>query len=240
VSDLHTSVDTAVAELFIPSVAIPAWDDYIGDFHAGVPLLRSSSIAINLAPAERAVDSLVARLTSMPLPGKLGGEILALDSELHRDPDTPRRAVAWLLGSDSFVPTFPGLLQYLGWTVLARYLGPVVSAFKSWRDEERWLRNYCPTCGAPPAMARLVGTDSARLRFLSCGRCGTRWRYRRAVYPFCENEDDHRFAVVAVEGEGIVKAVAAISKPTMEKEVRACCLQTGPHFTSTLSLAIMN
>ena len=30
------------------------------------------------------------------------------------------------------------------WLVICR---PVVSAFDAWRDEERWLRSYCPTCG---------------------------------------------------------------------------------------------
>src|SRR5690348_18031183 len=48
-------------------------------------------------------------------------------------------------------------------------LKPVVNAFKNSRDDERWLRNYCPTCGSSPAMAQLVGTDPERLRLLSCG-----------------------------------------------------------------------
>ena len=53
-------------------------------------------------------------------------------------------------------------------------------------------------------MAQLVGTDPGRLRLLSCGRCDTRWRYRRTGCPFCENQDkdDHRLTVMAVEGEG--------------------------------------
>jgi FdhE protein len=51
-------------------------------------------------------------------------------------------------------------------------------------------------------MAQLVGTDPGRRRFLSCGCCGTRWQYRRTGCPFCENAEDHRLAVVMVEGEG--------------------------------------
>jgi FdhE protein len=87
------------------------------------------------------------------------------------------------------------------WTVLVRYLNPVVSAFDAWRNEDHWLRNYCPTCGEPPAMAQLVGKDPGRLRKLSCGRCRTRWRYRRTACPFCDAQDEHRLAVVAVSGE---------------------------------------
>ena len=40
------------------------------------------------------------------------------------------------------------------------------------------------------------------MRMLWCGRCHTRWRYRRTGCPFCQTEDDHRLAGFAVEGEG--------------------------------------
>jgi len=79
---------------------------------------------------------------------------------------------------------------------------PLVGSFAAWREEERWLRPYCPTCGSPPAMAQLVGTDPGRQRFLACGCCKTRWQYRRTRCPFCEDPDDHRLSVLAVEGEG--------------------------------------
>jgi FdhE protein len=51
-------------------------------------------------------------------------------------------------------------------------------------------------------MAQLVGTDPGRQRFLACGCCKTRWQYRRTKRPFCEDPDDHRLSVLAVEGEG--------------------------------------
>ena len=47
---------------------------------------------------------------------------------------------------------------------------------------------------------QLVGVDPGRQRFLVCGGCGTRWRYRRTQCPFCEN-DSQRLAVLGVEGE---------------------------------------
>jgi FdhE protein len=200
VAELHALVDTAVAEVSIPCACIPAWGNYIGDFQAGVPLLRSSSAAIDLGPADGVVASLVKTVASKPLPGTLAEESRTLDTELH--PHAKHSAVAWLLDKYSFTPAHPGLLRYLGWTALARYLCPVVSAFSGWRDEERWLRSYCPTCGALPAMAHLVGVDPGRIRFLWCGRCRSRWRYRRTGCPFCENQDEHRLAILAVGGEG--------------------------------------
>jgi FdhE protein len=51
-------------------------------------------------------------------------------------------------------------------------------------------------------MAQLVGKDPGRKRLLSCGCCGTRWQFKRTACPFCDGQDEHRLAVVAVEGEG--------------------------------------
>jgi FdhE protein len=201
VADLQAQVDAAVAEVPIPGASVPRWDDYTSDFHAGIPLLLSSKIAIDFQDMERVLTSLVEALALKLLPGRLAQDSRTLEAQLHGDLDSPRRALAWLLDNVSFTPTNPGLLRYLGWTVLARYLSPLVEAFSGWRDEERWLRSYCPTCGALAAMAQLVGTDPGRLRFLSCGCCRSRWRYRRTGCPFCQSEDDHRLAVVAVEGE---------------------------------------
>jgi len=201
VAELHALVDTLAAEISIAGAAIPDWESYAGDFHNGVPLLLSSIVSIDLRPAGKAVTSLAENLAVRSLPGTLSEQSQVLDSEMHFDSDAPRRAVAWLLGGYSFTPRHPGLLHYLGWTVLSRYLKPVVLAFKNWRDDERWLRNYCPTCGSSPAMAQLVGTDPERFRLLSCGCCKTLWRYRRTGCAFCGNSEDRRLAVLAVEGE---------------------------------------
>ena len=94
----------------------------------------------------------------------------------------------------------PGLSRYVGWVAMRRFLHPVLDAFEAWRNEDQWLRNHCPTCGSPPAMAQLVGADPGRKRVLSCGCCGTRWQFKRTGCPFCER-DSQRLTSVAVEGE---------------------------------------
>jgi len=93
-----------------------------------------------------------------------------------------------------------GFTRAAGWAVVSRWLAPVLSAFAAWRDEEAWMRPYCPACGAAPAMAHLAGTDPGRMRLLVCGACRTRWRYSRTACPFCE-KDERRLNVLAVEGE---------------------------------------
>jgi FdhE protein len=200
VGELCARIERVAAGLEAEAPGIPDWDEYVGDYKAGVPLLRSPDAAIDLEPAGRMVTSLVEKTASDSASGTVAPEASALAENLRARPDGPRLIMDWLLGEEAFDPPSPGLLRYIGWTAAARYLFPLVDAFARWRDEELWHRKYCPTCGSPPAMGQLVGVDPGRQRFLSCGGCGTRWRYRRTQCPFCEN-DSQRLAVVAVEGE---------------------------------------
>jgi FdhE protein len=204
-ADLQTLVDIALTGVVAPTAAIPIWNDYLDDFHDGIPLLLSSQVTIDLLPAERALVLLAEALASKALPEKLASELGDLIVDLQSDSSLPHRAVARLLDKNSSMTRHPGLLHYLGWTVMARYLTHVVAAFGQWRDEERWMRNYCPTCGTSPGMAQLVGSDPARLRLLSCGCCATRWRYRRTGCPFCRMEDDERLALLTIEGENTLR-----------------------------------
>ena len=201
VASLHAQVDNDIGAITATSFEIPPWEDYIRDFVAGVPLLRSSAVAIDYRPVEKMIRSKVERLTASPVP-QIADEIKIVAAELRGELAAPHRVVAWLLGEGAFVSRSPGLLRYIGWTALSQYLRPLVDEFARWRGEDRWLRSYCPTCGSPPAMAQLAGSDPGRQRFLSCGCCATRWRYQRTQCPFCERQDDHRISIVTVEGEG--------------------------------------
>jgi FdhE protein len=200
-ADFQVQVEAAVFAVAIPCLNLPHWDNYTSDFLSGVPLLHSPGAAIDLQPAEEVIARLIEELASRALDSPPAQQIPALASELQREQNAPHRALLWLIHGNEFPSNHPGLLRYLGWIALRRFLRPIVEDFAQWRDEERWLRRYCPTCGSLPAMAQLVGMDSGRLRLFSCGCCGTRWRYRRTGCPFCENENDHRLPVLVMEGE---------------------------------------
>ena len=200
-ADLSAQVDRAAAGIDVLDARIPDWENYRADFLAGVPLLPSTAAAVDLEPGGRMTEALLERLASGTLSARFDEETRALDAELRCEPQVSRRIADFLLGDETITPPFPGLLRYLAWTATARFLRPVVNAFDGWRDEERWLRSYCPTCGSLPAMAQLVGVDPGRRRLLSCGCCGTRWRYRRMGCPFCESANDHRLSALAIEGE---------------------------------------
>jgi FdhE protein len=200
-ADLSAQVDRAAAGIEVFDARIPDWEDYQADFLAGVPLLPSTTAGVDLEPGGRMAEALLERLASGMSSGKLATETRALDTELRRETWNSRRIADFLLGDETFRPPFPGLLRYLAWTATARFLSPVVNAFNGWRDDEQWLRRYCPMCGSLPAMAQLVGVDPGRRRLLSCGCCSTRWRYRRIGCPFCESADDHRLSAIAIAGE---------------------------------------
>jgi len=198
-AELHALVNDTLADSPTAVGVDLNWDSYLDDFHRGVPLLRSPSGEETLVLAEGMIEMPLEKLISS-LRGKLAEEGNASLTEIYDGAHSSERVVDWLLGGGEFAR--PRLLRFLGWTILSRQMRPLVRAFAGWRKDERWLRPYCPTCGSPPAMAQLVGTDPGRQRFLTCGCCQTRWQFRRTRCPFCEDPDDHRLSVLAVEGEG--------------------------------------
>ena len=179
VAQVRQHIDAAVEAA---PAAVPAdWQEYGDDFIIGVPFLLSDA-RVDLHLAGRAVMTTFDSL-SIDAPGA-----------------TPDGIVEWLLGDDAWQPHEGGLLRTVGWISLAESLRPLVSAFSTWKDDEKWLRRYCPCCGALPAMAHLVGDDPGRMRLLTCGRCATQWRYARTKCPFCES-DQQKQATIAIEGE---------------------------------------
>ena len=198
-AELHDLVNDLLADNRTTLASDLPWDNYLHDFYRGVPLLHSSASKETLTVAEETIQTPLRKLTSS-LRGKLSLEGDASLAEIDRGTHSSGGVVNLLL--DGGESSRPGLLCFLGWTIMSRQIRPLVRAFTAWRDEELWLRPYCPTCGSPPAMGQLVGIDPGRQRFLACGCCKTRWQYRRTRCPFCEDPDDHRLSVLAVEGEG--------------------------------------
>lgn len=199
-ADLTAQVERAATAIEVLAPSIPDWDDYRLDFLAGVPLLSSVDAAVDLEPGGRMAAALLERLASGTAAAWLVTEARTLDAALRCEPEPSRRIADFVLGDEAGTLPSHGLLRFVAWTALARFLRPLVTAFDGWRDEDRWLRRYCPTCGSLPAMAQMAGADSGRKRLLSCGCCRTRWRFRRTGCPFCET-DTQRLASLTIDGE---------------------------------------
>lgn len=201
-ADLQSEVERALAATSHREDAAVDWQSHDDDFANGVPLLQGHVPSVDVPELASAVVRVLSQLSLARLPGAMAEQCHALTRELNQAPHDTRETISTLLAHGRVNSAHPGLLRYLMWRTAARTLRQLTTAFAAWRDEERWLRNYCPTCGAMPAMAQLTGKDPGRLRLLSCGCCETRWRYRRTGCPFCERKDDHRLTIVGVEGEG--------------------------------------
>jgi FdhE protein len=205
VAEFHNAIEVTVASVLLPAMCIPAWDEYVSDFNLGIPLLQSHNVALDFAPFATPILTVIRMLQSKSLPGKLLEEVRGLYADLQKEAGGSNLLVNSLLRKCSFTLKRPGLFHHLGWSVMARSLSDLVNDFGLWRQEEGWLRSYCPTCGALPAMAQLIGFEHGRARLLCCGYCSTHWNYPRAGCPFCGNADDQRLGYLGLEGEAALR-----------------------------------
>jgi FdhE protein len=199
IADLHLRLNAAAAGW--PQAAAHArWNEYAPQFAMGVPLLQSPQSGVDLSATSDAIERVIDALAGDAVDDEPGAAAHRLAIELRQGIEHGRRPMDWLLGDDgTWAPSQPGLLRCVGWITAEPVLRPLLMAFDRWRDDDRWLRRYCPGCGSLPAMAQFTGKDPGRRRLMSCGCCRTRWRFARTGCPFCETES-HRLAAVGVEG----------------------------------------
>jgi len=160
----------------------------------GVPLLRSAALEPALfAEAGKRILAFAEALLDAELPPPLLHEARTLCVLLAENPEAATRLARAVAAGDGEAPQ--GLGAFLAWKALGVLLGAGAES------SEGWTANCCPTCGALPAMAHLRESDRGRERVLSCGLCGTRWRYARIGCPFCRNDTVERMGVLEPEGE---------------------------------------
>lgn len=204
ITRFHGLVEEALSAAPVEPLAAPRLDGYGPELERGVPFLASVAHGVDAVPAAAAaLRGACERLAARELPAGVAPQLAALRAQLARSPDEPARVVAWALaGADpAEAPLGAGVAAFLSWMALRRVLAPALEALAAWRGD-RWTRGDCPTCGAQPAMAQLVADGDVRHRRLSCGRCGTSWRYRRFACPHCTNEEPDRLSALEAGGEG--------------------------------------
>ena len=62
-----------------------------------------------------------------------------------------------------------------------------------------WPHACCHLCGAPPALAEVLGL--ARSRQLRCGRCGSGWNTHVLFCPYCGERDHAKLGSLVPEGQ---------------------------------------
>jgi len=203
IAKLQRAIDEAGAAGNGAGVAEPRWDAYAPDFARGVPLLHSAAAGFDPAPAAAdALRRIVDRLAATELPEALAAEVRAVRDRFQASPDAPLHTVRALASGTEGEEVSPAVLGYLGWAALQHALAPVLSAYAKWRADDQWDRPICPTCGTAPVLAQLVEEGAGRRRLLSCGRCHTKWGWKRVACPFCTTEVPEKLGYLDIEGEG--------------------------------------
>jgi FdhE protein len=85
--------------------------------------------------------------------------------------------------------TFGFIFNYAVKPFMKLYAGKVAVFY----DPEQWHKSTCPVCGAKPTLALLTRED--KRRYLYCGMCETRWRFRRLGCPYCSSQESKFFTV---------------------------------------------
>lgn len=78
-------------------------------------------------------------------------------------------------------------LKFMGITLARPLFESAATVMKNGFDRDSWGKNYCPTCGSEPFMAKIRKPDNARI--LGCSLCGTQWKFDRVRCPFCDHHD---------------------------------------------------
>lgn len=188
-----------------PRIEPPRWESCAEALALGVPLLRCRSAAPRFASAAAYVfGRIVERAAETCPPGDVADALEDVRSQLHRRPGDRVRIVEWTVrGAPPEVAwTNAGLLRFLGWAAVSHVLAPVVRALPARAGGDVWRRGSCPTCGALPVLAHLAHEGAARVRFLVCACCRTRWRYERTACPFCSSGAADRLRILELDGGG--------------------------------------
>lgn len=229
-SQVESAIASVLATLAVPQAPAVKFEALEAEYRKGTPLLRHEGFAQEVAAQGAALLApLAAGLAKSGVAPKLAATCATLAEKYAKDAAAARADVAWTLegAPQERAPEYAGSVRYLAWAALRKYLSPVIGRYGEWRNEQLWSRPLCPTCGARPTMAVLVGVGAGKQRLLACGCCQTRWQYKRIGCPHCGNDTQNTLEILDVDGEaglridgcqacsGYVKTYAGEAEPSL-------------------------
>lgn len=207
-------VEEAIERADAPPIEPPRWEAWVEAREQGTPLLRCAPAGLRFAAAAAYVLGRAAGRAAETLPpGPVASAAARIRDELGHDPERLESAIAWAVDGApaTGAPPHRGLLRLLAWRSITHVIAPVVDGPEGARAREGWRHGTCPTCGALPALAHLRDVEGARVRFLACACCRTRWRHARIGCPSCGNADPERLRVLHVEGDERLRIDACLA-----------------------------
>jgi len=207
VAEFQRTINKAFAGLTPGTVCMPDWNRIVEQYEDGVPLLENTGAALNhQSVAGTLLLSATERLLQGQLPEAVCKAAKQLIEYLKASEENRKAAINWVQSGNPEKPPVAvgGLLRVLGWMAITRTLAPVLSMYAEWRNEDHWMRGYCPVCGSLPPVAQ-IAPGGTQPRMLACGCCHSSWRYKRIGCPFCENDDPEQLAIFNIEQEPLFR-----------------------------------
>jgi FdhE protein len=161
----------------------------------GFPMLSRGDFSINLQLATRLFRSIsrIAKEENEKLKAEVGKIERALRKKkidlelcLSKAVEGDRGYLSRVAGEEEIDQ---GVMNFLLYTTIKPFVEAVASHLRDEVDEDLWDKGCCPICGSQPLMGELRGEEGRRIWM--CSFCGSQWRGKRMVCPFCENAD-HR------------------------------------------------
>jgi FdhE protein len=181
--------------------SLPTPEELIKGREKAVPLLELCPPAVNPADFFMVLNR-VAGVVQQHQPG-LDAEIEQIKTVLPVKPEnrkafvarvfTPGAELLSLFDAEVVPEAFGLLLRYTAKLFMRQYTEKMAYYY----DLERWQKGVCPVCGGRPGMA-LLGKEYGQ-RYLYCGLCEVRWRFRRLGCPYCANEHSQFITVEGME-----------------------------------------
>jgi FdhE protein len=91
------------------------------------------------------------------------------------------------------------VLNFLLHTTIKPFVEAMASHMSDKVDEDLWDKGCCPICGSQPLMGELRGEEGRRI--WTCSFCGSQWRGKRLMCPFCENTEHQTLRYFYTERE---------------------------------------
>jgi len=186
VARFRAHIETVVKTVAVPSLCFPDWDDYRTDFAAGVPLLASAAVAIDLSPVDAIVPQVVDALRRSDVARESAGlhyyiRWMVLASALRpivRAFDDWREDEGWLRPHCPTCGSLPAMAQLVGTDPGRRRLLTCGHCSTQWR----YGRTTCPFCEK----------QSHRLNGLALeGQGGMRIDYCESCRGYLKTYDGH-------------------------------------------------
>lgn len=189
-----------VAEVDVGDLAGP---EALERLRKGAPVAVPASLPVDWA----ATEALFWRLTPL-MQARAAAPVGAVAESLKTGEYRLRDLVQdWLAGGEEVARLTAAhglpeaLLPFWLQASLRPSLEAVAARLQPLVEQAEWSRGFCPVCGSGPAVSEHRGQETTAHRYLSCGLCGCRWRFRRGECPFCGNWDHKQFTLLYDEAD---------------------------------------